>query len=958
MHSVRAISFVVVAALAGLGGASLAVPAAAAGGASSATSTTTPTTFGLGDGVALIGDSVKVSNLGALNKYLQAGPTAGTPTARVDAAAKTVTLTVDDPTTGNTATLTMAWPARVGSWGLNPTGAEAEGKVSLTRRANDSACTFSQGILTVYRAEASPTGEVAALSADVGGSCAKVGSTTTVGALVRIGDSEPSRQLAIPRATPLTYSAGALAGTVITHEVTVTNAGARPWKVTDMAIASRSTSVPSFRIVPEGNRCSGLTLASGETCTVQVTTTATTSSINEYLLAGGDQFGGFVVPLSLEGYAPVEPPTAVTAAAGRLSATVSWQPPSVLPRDGYRVYDVTGGARTLLTSAPPSATSMVAPGAGPRQLALVAANGRFAESPDAVVDVPAVASELVANDWYGFSAGFDTGRADVTPRALGVERVDLDPSRTRWVTTGRSDVSVCSVATEQCIGVPGTMTTSAADAPLEAVWLPDGTVAFLRGDPSSESSRAVWVVRTDGSGLRRIAAIAEGHDLAATPSATEVVVHSSEGFGRLVRVNVTSGAITTVPGTDWVDDFTVTTRGQLVVQSRDDKSLTNGARTTTLMNLDGSAARRLALPVGDNREVTFDQTGTQLAFARYTGDWQATLWVAAADGSQARQVSTTSRGWIDLEWSVGDRLAPSASVTVPAYTARSATVAIGATDGDDAAGSLVRKCRLDAATTWTTCGPTLALSALAAGTHTLRAQVTDAGGLQSAVVTKSWVVDAAAPTTALSAPASVQTTPTMTLTWAGIDTGGSGLASYDVRARTAPTSAGLGAYQYPTSWQKRTTRTLPLTLSKGYQYCFSVRSRDRAGNVGAWSAERCTTMPLDDRSLTASMGWTRGTSSSYLFSTYSKTMRTGAQLTRTSVSARRISLVATTCSTCGSVDVYHAGVKLGRVSLYSSTTKVRQVKSLPLQSVTRKGTVAVRSTSTRPVYIDALAVTH
>jgi hypothetical protein len=117
-------------------------------------------------------------------------------------------------------------------------------------------------------------------------------------------------------------------------------------------------------------------------------------------------------------------------------------------------------------------------------------------------------------------------------------------------------------------------------------------------------------------------------------------------------------------------------------------------------------------------------------------------------------------------------------------------------------------------------------------------------------------------------------------------------------------------------------------------------------------------MALDDRSLSASTGWTRGTSTAYLNGTWTKTTRTGAQLTLGSVRGRRIAVVATTCSTCGSVDVYHAGVKLGRLSLYSATTRTRQVKWLPLESVTRYGTVTVRSTGTRQVIIDGLAIAH
>lgn len=117
-------------------------------------------------------------------------------------------------------------------------------------------------------------------------------------------------------------------------------------------------------------------------------------------------------------------------------------------------------------------------------------------------------------------------------------------------------------------------------------------------------------------------------------------------------------------------------------------------------------------------------------------------------------------------------------------------------------------------------------------------------------------------------------------------------------------------------------------------------------------------MPLDDRALSASTGWTRGSSTSYLYNTYSKTVKTSAQLARSGVQGRRLALVATTCSTCGIVDVYHAGVKLGRVSLYSATTKTRQVLWLPLQTVTRTGTVTIRSVSAKQVLIDGLAVTH
>ena len=905
--------------------------------------------------IAVIGERITSTRLSSWIDPYPAGPVAGAPSAHVDSTAATVTVTVDDAMGGAAATMTMAWPARPGSWALNFNGPDPEQTVKLTRAARS--CTFTSGTLTVHVAQATATGHVAALSVDVTGSCQLSRDGWYAGAQVRIGDNDPSRAVSVPRATPGRVSTGALNGTSVTHEVTVSNTGDRPWKA-GMAVVASASSPPKFAVTPGGDHCAGLILSTGQTCTVEIAATAGNYTAYESLVVPGDGPLSLAVPVTLEGYNPVEPPTAATAIPGRLSSTLSWQPPSTLPRVGYRVYDITGGDRTLLASPPASATMVNLPGAGPRRLALVAANGRYAESPDALVDVPAVTSEVIGNDWYGYSVSFAADSATPAARSLTVDRVDLDASRTQWVTAGGSDVRVCPVATEQCVTVPGTPNTANpdADSPRQAVWLPNGTIAFLRG--YSEQLRTLWVVRPDGSGLRKVADVPNRYQLAAAPDGAEVVLQNFDGFGRLERLRLSDGRVTVIPGTAWIDDFTISNRGQLVLESRDDKSNTNGPRTTRVMNLDGSGGRRLALPVGDNREVTLDPSGTRVAYARYTGDWEATMWVAAADGTGARQLSTASTGWIDLKWSATDRMAPITSITVPAYTTRNATLAIGAADGDDAVGSLTRRCRLDASTAWAPCGATLALSALAAGTHTLQAQVTDASGRQSAVVSKSWVVDAAAPTATVTAPASVQTRTPATLTWTAADSGGSGLASYDLRVRRASPSAGFAAYTYPASWQKLTSKSLITTLSPGYQYCFSVRARDHAGNTGAWSTDRCTSMPLDDRALSASTGWTRGSSTSYLYGTYSKTVKTGAQLARSGVQGRRLALVATTCSTCGTVDVYHAGVKLGRVSLYSVTTKTRQVLWLPLQTVTRTGTVTIRSVSGKQVLIDGLAVTH
>lgn len=66
-----------------------------------------------------------------------------------------------------------------------------------------------------------------------------------------------------------------------------------------------------------------------------------------------------------------------------------------------------------------------------------------------------------------------------------------------------------------------------------------------------------------------------------------------------------------------------------------------------------------------------------------------------------------------------------------------------------------------------------------------------------------------------------------------------------------------------------------------------------------------------------------------------------------SVQARRLAVVVTTCLTCGAIDVTHAGVYLGRISLTSTTTQAKQLRWLPLQSTARTGTVTLRTLNTR-----------
>ena len=361
-------------------------------------------------------------------------------------------------------------------------------------------------------------------------------------------------------------------------------------------------------------------------------------------------------------------------------------------------------------------------------------------------------------------------------------------------------------------------------------------------------------------------------------------------------------------------------------------------------------------------EPRFAPSGTELAVGL-----GGSACAAGPSGTVALQVpaSGPASQWRPLirfapratTWFTTRSAAPTATLAAPAVTGSSASIRVGVKDSDDAVAGLSLACRLDAGP-WQPCTGTWRPTALTSGRHSGSAVATDPSGVRSHVASASWTVDRTPPSVTVAAVPSVVAGTGSQASWSAKDLGGSAVASSDVRERHAALSGAFSGYAFPTSWQGRTSASLPVKLSAGYAYCFSVRARDLVGNVGAWSGERCTSTVLDDRSLTAARGWTRATSASYVSGTYSRAVSTGAQLQRTGVQGRRIAVVATTCLTCGSLDVYHAGVKLGRLNLSSATTRTRQVMWLPPQPVTRTGTVVLRTTSAKQVMVDGLAVAH
>jgi hypothetical protein len=218
-------------------------------------------------------------------------------------------------------------------------------------------------------------------------------------------------------------------------------------------------------------------------------------------------------------------------------------------------------------------------------------------------------------------------------------------------------------------------------------------------------------------------------------------------------------------------------------------------------------------------------------------------------------------------------------------------------------------------------------------------------------------LDAAGPISTMSRPTRwAQTSTTFGLAWTAADRW-SPVASHDVRYRYAPYYSGFGT---TTMWRSATlASSTTFTARPGRTYCFSARARDTLNNLGPWSAQRCTAVPLDDRTLSADSSWSRRTGTSSYLGTFTAAHANGATLTRTGVRTKRLALLVTTCATCGVVKVSFAGISLGRFNLASASTVHRKIISVRTFAAVRSGALKIQIVSAdKPVYIDGVVVSR
>jgi sugar lactone lactonase YvrE len=182
------------------------------------------------------------------------------------------------------------------------------------------------------------------------------------------------------------------------------------------------------------------------------------------------------------------------------------------------------------------------------------------------------------------------------------------------------------------------------------------------------------------------------------------------------------------------------------------------------------------------------------------------------------------------------------------------------------------------------------------------------------------------------------------------------MAAVDVRYRSASAGAAL-----PATYTSLTAGTRQFTASLAgapdTRYCFSAKSRTSLGAESNWSAESCTSIPMDDRGLVRGKAWTLTSDAGWLASTSSTATVKGASLTTPKV--RKVSSVAVlgwTCPACGTADIYVGPKKIGSISLKSTTSKRVLLPAIKLAKAQSGKVSLVVTSSGKWVKIDGIAL--
>jgi hypothetical protein len=489
-----------------------------------------------------------------------------------------------------------------------------------------------------------------------------------------------------------------------------------------------------------------------------------------------------------------------------------------------------------------------------------------------------------------------------------------------------------------------TRLTSMSGAETEPAYSPDASqIAFTSYVTGSKPS--VWLVAATGGQPHRLRDAASSPTW--TPDGSDVIVEDdSSDDAPLQKVDPSTGAAAPIAGTAGATEPTMSRLGDLAYSDTDGR--------IAGIPWSGGGVSVLATPTSSQVlavDPAYDAVG-RLFYESFT--WtQGTSTVVNAD--EDTLLTDSLSDYASPAPFHTDVQAPALQLeSVPDVERGYVSPYVTTSDHDETPDAALHPlCRVDSGA-WQPCSRSLAPHFdVTDGSHTLYVKVTDEAG-HSTTTSKTFVSDTTAPTVTMHAPTSAAALGSSAkFSWAATDAV-SGVASYDVGVRTATPGTAFTPYRAPTGWAGGSLGTsVSVPVLPGQETCLRVRAVDGTGLASTYSVT-CVGQPVDDRSLTASTGWKRGSTSSAWNGTQTTVARKNATLTtKVTATVTRVGVLATTCKGCGKVNVYVGSKRVGTVSLSSTATHYRQL--LVLHTFTAlTGKVSLHTTSRSAVRVDGL----
>jgi hypothetical protein len=489
---------------------------------------------------------------------------------------------------------------------------------------------------------------------------------------------------------------------------------------------------------------------------------------------------------------------------------------------------------------------------------------------------------------------------------------------------------------------------------------PPSVSSFAPTTPSPTNASTIAYALTFDESVTGLAA----GDFTRTGTATGCTVGAPSGTGAAYTIGVTGcseGTVILRLNTGTVADLAANS-GPTASSTASTVTIDRTAPSVSSLTPPTSPTSAATLSYG----LTFDESVTGLAAGDFTRTGTATgCVVGAPSGSGASytiDVSGCSEGTVilrlnantvaDLAANPGptasvtaatvtiDRTGPSATLTAPSSPTNATTLgySVGFSEAVTglAAGDFTRTGSATGCVVGAPSGSgasyTVNVTGCSAGTVVLTLNAgsvmnaTSNAGPATDVTATSVLIDRTAPTTGAPA-ASLRSgvvlggaSLPLALAWAAADTGGSGLATYDL-ARSFDGAAFVviaGGFTSP---------SINTTTSSGHTYRFEVRAHDHAGNVGGWVAGptlKPSLVQQTSTSITYHLTWTTSTYASFSGGSVRYATAAGASASYT-FTGRSVAFVTTRAISRGAVKIYIDGVLATTFDCYAASSTFRYV---------------------------------